>query len=458
MPITSIQLRNFRCFSDSGTIPIRPLTIIFGRNNAGKSSILNSLFLLRQTLDRPEYEEGLNMRGPLYAAGGYSDIVHKHKSRENVSMVFGLRSSREALWRSGQLSLFPRSKSESTEVAGEITLEFSSAEPRPPRLVRFRAQSPTTPVLEIRRGRGRGGPYELWIGGKVVSGERDWRFPSGFLPYIPRFAVHAVRSSPKRADARRLASLLAAELRLTFLNLRAVGAFRTAPERRYDYQGRPPDAADLSGANVVYALIDDTMRRGKERGSLLNSVNQWLKSVGRVRLMGLRRISPTARLYEVRVKDVDSGRWANFSDVGFGIGQALPVLVEGLRTPRGGLFIVEEPEIHLHPDAQLAMADYLVDLSASGRTVIAETHSEALLLRVRKAVAEAQERRGGRVKLPPDHLSILYVQSHGDGTSDVRALRVDELGQVEGWPEGFMNEVTDERLELLGTMTRRSKR
>jgi len=168
------------------------------------------------------------------------------------------------------------------------------------------------------------------------------------------------------------------------------------------------------------------MRRGKLRGTLLRPINRWLARVGRVRLLPLRRISPTARLYELRMRDLDSGRWANFADVGFGIGQALPVLVEGLRTPPAGVFIVQEPEIHLHPDAQLAMADYLVELARSGRNVIVETHSEAVLLRIRGAAIKSGSSRTA-LRLSPEDIAIVHVSGRTTGASAVSSLSVDQL-------------------------------
>ena len=367
------------------------------------------------------------MRGPLYPAGAYADIVHRHQSSQNITMEFDVQA------RFG--------------IHGRIAMEFCSDEPQPPLLVRFRVESPRTSTLEIRRGRGRGGPYELDVGGETLGGERkgNFRFPiNQFLPLIGSEPPRRGRPSLTRDHARRTARVLIQEFEGTLGGLRAVGAFRQAPVRRYDYQGRPSEAIDLSGENVVHALIEDSMRRGKHRGELLASLNEWLKNVGDVRLMPLRRVSPTARLYELRLKDRDSGRWANFADVGFGIGQAFPVLVEGLRTPAGGLFIVQEPEIHLHPDAQLAMADYLVSLSRAGRRVIAETHSEALLLRIRKALASGL--------LGPKEVSIVHVAGRRDGSSLISQLGMDELGQIQGWPEGFMEEVTRERLDLLDKM------
>jgi predicted ATPase len=166
--------------------------------------------------------------------------------------------------------------------------------------------------------------------------------------------------------------------------------------------------------------------------------------------MPLRRISPRTRLYELRLRDTTSGRWANFADVGFGIGQALPVLVEGLRTPPGGLFLVQEPEIHLHPDAQLAMADFLIDLCRAGRHVIVETHSEAVLLRVRKVIAEAADDHNSILK--PEHVSVVYVTSKASGGSRAEQLDLDALGRIPEWPRGFMEDVTEERMQLLSTM------
>ncbi|HEV8400247.1 MAG TPA: AAA family ATPase, partial [Gemmatimonadales bacterium] len=132
-----------------------------------------------------------------------------------------------------------------------------------------------------------------------------------------------------------------------------------------------------------------------------------------------------------------------------------PVLVEGLRTPPSGIFLVQEPEIHLHPDAQLAMADYLIDLARSGRTVIVETHSEAVLLRIRRAAVEHVPSRK-HPRLRPEDISIVHVSGRTTGASAVTPLSVDLLGQIEKWPTGFLEDVTKERLDLLETMTKRA--
>ena len=188
MPINTIQLRDFKCFADSGDIPFAPLTIIFGRNNTGKSSILQSILLLRQTLDSPEYGPRLDLRGPLYQAGSYADIVHQHKASQNVVMEFHVTRDDGTLQRSNWSSV--------------------RMSPSQPRLVRLKIHGRAADPLEIKRGRGRGGPYELFIGEESQGSETDalFRFPqSGFFPLIG--PEPARRGRPKR-DTKRFATSL----------------------------------------------------------------------------------------------------------------------------------------------------------------------------------------------------------------------------------------------------------
>ena len=408
--------------------------MIFGRNNTGKSSILQSLLLLRQTLESPEYGPRLDLRGPHYEAGTYADIVHQHKAKQHVQMEFDLEIS-------------------GVRGAVNIELEFSSDEPHPPRLSPLRIQHRTIDTLQIRRGRGRGGPYELLIGGRLKGGEKAavFQFPlKRFFPLIGDEPPRQGRPNQKHQKSRALARRAIETFENTLMNMRAVGAFRRQPDRRYEYRGRVPETIDATGRFVVDALIEDASRRGGKRGELFRSVNRWLQNVGRVRLNPLRRISTSARIYEIRLRDTDSGRWANFADVGFGIGQAFPVFVEGLRTPPGATFVVQEPEIHLHPDAQLGMADFLVSLANSGRRVIAETHSENLLLRIRLAMLGRNKPRTASLKA--SDVSIIYVTKTREGTSKVIPLEVDELAQIKNWPKGFMEEASGERMEILKGM------
>lgn len=442
MSLTGLTLRNFKSFADSGEITLAPLTVIFGKNNSGKSSILQSLLILRQTTDNPDYGSRLNLRGPLYKAGSYADLVHQHRSAKHV--VFGLQVDGAASTLTGVRG---------RQIRGSIELEFASDEPNPPRLSRLLVRPEATlrdvRRLEIHRGQGAGGPYKMAIGGVNLGGERnaDFRFsPTSFFPIVGFREVTRVGRPNELQDRSRVsARQLIRVVTETLSSIRAVGAFRSEPERNYEFLGTGRSTPASLGADVVNALIEDSTRR-RGRGQLFRSVNHWLKAVGHVRLLPIKNISKKARLFELRLRDTDSGRWANYADVGFGIGQALPVFVEGLRTQKGGLFLVQEPEIHLHPDAQLGMADFLVALVQGGRRVLVETHSEQILLRIRHAILA--KGKNGKPLLPTD-VSILHVGKTKNGTSHVNQLKIDEFGQVENWPPGFLEEATSERLAIL---------
>jgi predicted ATPase len=437
MPLTTIRLRNFKSFVDSGAIALAPLTVIFGRNNTGKSSILQGLLLLRQTLDATADVPRLNLRGPVYVAGAYADVVHNHQTSQNVKLCLGVSAG-------------------GASSEGKLELEFRSDEPQAPRLKRLAITPPEADELVFSPGVGHGGPYELTIGEKNLGVGKKANFVfsvNQFLPVIGEVPSHVGRPSRQeksRTAARQILKAVEDSLRST----RAVGAFRRQPDRRYDYGGRPPEAVDMTGQHVVDALVEDANRR-RNRGDLVRSVNKWLEKVGRVRLMPIRAITRQTRIYEIRLKDTDSGRWANFADVGFGIGQALPVFVEGLRTPEDGTFLVEEPEIHLHPDAQLAMADFLIDLVHAKRQVIVETHSENILLRIRHAVVKrTREGDGSEEGLFKDDISIVHVSKTPDGASHAERLDLDDLGQIKKWPAGFMDEATEERMTIMEEMAK----
>jgi predicted ATPase len=432
MPLTSIRLENFKSFEDSGEIPLAPLTVIFGRNNTGKSSILQSLLILHQTLDAPADVARLNLRGPTYPAGEYSDIVHMHRTRQRV--MFGLRVTTAG-----------------TGMEGLLELEFRSDEPQAPCLSRLTVTTQHADPLTVRRGPGAGGPYELVIDEDNLGGGKKANFAfsvNQLLPLIGEEPSHVGRPNNRRMKSRTAARQVLKAVEESLGATRAVGAFRRQPDRRYEYQGRPPEAADPMGQHVVDALVEDANRR-RHPGELVRNVNKWLERVGRVRLMPISAVTRQAKIYEIRVRDTDSGRWANFADVGFGIGQALPVIVEGLRTPENGTFLVQEPEIHLHPDAQLAMADFLIDLVKTNRRVIVETHSENILLRIRHAVVRHTSEGGGAGGLSKDDISVIHVSRKTGNTSKAERLQLDDLGQITNWPAGFMDEATRERMTIL---------
>lgn len=437
MSFTGLRLSNFKCFADSGEIRLAPLTFLFGRNNSGKSSVLQSLFLLRQSLDAPTYGPRLSLDGHLYAAGTYKDIVHLHGPSRKLSFTISL--------------------SLQDEEQAHLELAFAGKDPQPPRLDHL-AISGEGHSLGIWPGPGHGGPYHLWIGETDRGGEAKAKFSfpvNGFFPLLGDEPPQIGRPSQARKQTREFSRRVLRQVEDLLRGIRVIGPFRAPPERRYEFKGSTPPSVDATGRDVVNALIESSLAgSGKRaRGELLHAVNRWLEKVARVKLLPMKAMDRAGKLFELELRDTESGRFANFADVGFGIGQALPVLVEGLRTPKGGAFIVQEPEINLHPDAQLAMADFLFELSQSGRQVIVETHSEHVLLRIRRRLL-SDTKKG---IISQEHVSMIYIGTDTNGAGRAIPLKLDELAQIENWPAGFFQEATSERMALLAAMAARGE-
>lgn len=123
----------------------------------------------------------------------------------------------------------------------------------------------------------------------------------------------------------------------------------------------------------------------------------------------------------------------SIADVGFGLSQVLPVVVALLTARPGQLVYLEEPEIHLHPRAQVALAQLLADAAIRGVRVVAETHSSLLLLAVQALVAEGA--------LPRELVALHWFSQTPDGMTDVKSAELDEAGAFGDWPEDF-DEVT----------------
>ena len=155
---------------------------------------------------------------------------------------------------------------------------------------------------------------------------------------------------------------------------------------------------------------------------------------------------------EVALRDFEKGILVAPSDVGVGISQMVPVVVSALRR-HDGLLAIEQPELHVHPAIQVGIGDLLIravrldpDRLHSGKTVLIETHSEHIMLRLLRRIRETTEKAlpPGVAGLKPDDLSVIYVEGSDDGVR-FRPLGVDQTGEFrDHWPHGFFDERGEE--------------
>jgi len=484
--ITAITLKNFKSFQASQPLHLKPVTCVIGRNSSGKSTLIQAIMLLRQSLEHralgsriPE----LNLNGPLLDAGSFRDVVYRHDTSNPLGFSFdmsldprshfGLVEARDPLVALDVPRLpfrrifrpigFHELRREvlqrrSKTYRASVSLEYL---PQPP-------FGPTLRTLSINID-GLGSVFfRLTIGKKRVQHWRTYMkdlpnkglelfFPrDSFLPFVDIRSRSRRRSETE--ELRRFVSLssLAFSEITQFLNdTKLVGPFRTPPERRYPFTGFGALDTGLSGERAVDLLIAESLLR-PPTDHLRRAVSYWLERLKLANRIDVKNLARRANIFEVQVSGAGGVSTANFADVGFGVSQILPVLVQGLLVPRGGTFIVQQPEIHLHPDAQADLADFFLYLASQGVNSLIETHSEYFLVRLRRRLAEGikvqtigipGERPIPSPGLGVNDISVLYVQPRREGMP--REIKIGKSFQFEDLPEGFMNQSVEDRLAIM---------
>ena len=222
-----------------------------------------------------------------------------------------------------------------------------------------------------------------------------------------------------------------------FTHLYYLGPLREYPKRDYAWTGTEPADVGLRGERVVHALLAAEKRGdriGARRGSktLVQCIAYWLKELGLIHDFSLDPIARDSNYYRVRVQKSPTSAKVLITDVGFGVSQILPVLVLCYYVPVGSTILLEQPEIHLHPSAQAALADVFIDAIKKRHVqIILESHSEHLLRRLQRRVAEQ--------KLAPEDIALYFCDMQ-DGKSKLNPLRMDLFGNVENWPKDFFGD------------------
>jgi predicted ATPase len=167
----------------------------------------------------------------------------------------------------------------------------------------------------------------------------------------------------------------------------------------------------------------------KENSSRYEDLNVDLQCIGLARNVFAHRVDDaTIELLVNRAEDYPNDM-VSIADVGFGVSQTLPVLVALRAAELGQLVYLEEPEIHLHPRAQVKLADILADAAKRGVRIVAETHSSLLLRAIQTLIAKGT--------LPPGLVCLHWFSRDNDGVTNVRSAAPDENGAFGDWPEDF---------------------
>ena len=204
--------------------------------------------------------------------------------------------------------------------------------------------------------------------------------------------------------------------------------------------------------SVHYPIPPDEEFKGKysfANGRLVDAVQKWLERMGLAEQFYTEMISKVGYQLSVRPRGVKKD--LDLMSLGVGVSQVLPTIVMALLAPKDSVLIFEQPEVHLHPKVQSVLGDFFLGIVGCGKQCIVETHSEHLINRIRRRIAESSD------ETILQRLGIYFVELK-DGVSQFRAVETNEYGAILDWPADFFDEAEKESSTLVrAAMEKRRK-
>lgn len=404
--LTKIVVTGFKSLVKQAVIEIRPLTLLAGANSSGKSSIMQPLLLLKQTLEAP-YDPGpLLLDGPNVRFTAAEQFLSR---QQNLSAHCFVSFATD----NASIScMFQQNKQAMLEILATQYYDQDN-NPQGPLIL-----TPDTRMTFDEFATKSHRAEDLY---KALKGISDGPF-SDWATQRRRCYLEAVWE-PMTADSDPL-HIFHSPLQTLPTEVIHLPGLRGNPERTYKISA-VADKFPGTFEHYVASLIHHWQQTNDDR---LTTLTAQVQRLGLAETVQAQRQNGSS--VEVKVGfSADENFMVSVADVGVGVSQVLPVLVALLVAQPGQLVYIEQPEIHLHPRAQVALAEILATAARRGVRVVAETHSSLLLLAMQTLVAEE--------KLAPELTMLNWFERDAQGISRISSTELDERGAFGEWPEDF---------------------
>ena len=442
----SIYLENFRCFHHKQEARMAPVTLLVGANSTGKTSFLA---LIRALWDIAYEQQRPDFKTEPYDLGSFDEIAH-HR---------GARGGRSEHFEAG-FSVDARSHGRLDE-SFEFTFGKRGVAPVP---IRRRLTQGTTWLEETFAANGK--PHVMQMGTDKgcweTRGPADetsnraaellvdsWLLLSAALrkgSTATSTSVQPLDSSPAlvESDIDNLSRLITPRFDLPQRPF-ASAPVRSKPRRTHDPSGFQ---ADPEGAYIPMLLADMFSHNEDTWQELKAGLETFGRASGLFDEIKIKRLGPRdSEPFQIQVRKFGGrlkGPPRNLIDVGYGVSQVLPVITELLRTDRKtSLYLLQQPEVHLHPSAQAALGSLFCQVASRHRQLVVETHSDYLIDRIRMDV------RDGTTSLKPEDVSLLFFELD-DLEVNIHSLQIDSEGNIRNAPAGYRRFFLEETHRSLG--------
>lgn len=463
---TVIDIKNFKAFSEWQSLTLAPITLIYGPNSSGKSSIIHSIMLLKQSLTRPSTQGGLVSNGEYVDLGDYSSMVNGHDISKEISFRLSYTPSKNKNNQDGRSNAFGNSHLRSYELfyaysgtdnnstyegfsyLKRIDITLTNEKKAPILFTAFSSYLREGNKDSLSKRISSAKKFSLLtedsLADYIDRRTRDWdKQKIGDIKKVlqrTEFQTDLNFSTPCMAvtDLKPSSGLpmttgiivnyamgeTASDLKEKLASVTYLGPLRSHPSRFYAPKGDQNESVGKLGENVARFIYEQSPE-------ITEKINHWFKLFEIPYELSARSIGDnvTGTVICLQLRDIRSNVVVGPSDVGFGIGQMLPIIVEGI-VREDSVICVEQPEIHLHPRLQAHLADFIIETSKKNQWII-ETHSESLLLRLQNRVYQG---------LSKDKVSINYVEPTNNG-GEIISIPLDDEGDFcREFPDGFFEE------------------
>ena len=442
--LNRIKLDRFKAFKDAD-IQFRRITVIAGQNSSGKSSILQAVNAICQSTLGRSFPFDLILNGDRAHLGGFKNVVNGHNAKNSFGITVWFQDEEIEISLGGTYKksdeeghLFPRLVSIGDSEIGDLLIEWNQKKQRfslratpSESLIESEKEQVNSAVRRLLRSEGKdkvesflrsvgtddpAGAVEavsqllLAAADEVRSGiefETD-----RFSTFIQKISNHAFYEPYRRRATEALSRFRR--------NCAYIGPVRAHPARYYPIAGA--DSIDSSGEGMSRVLA-----KWKDRRSSL--ISELKAALAQLELAAdLSAVVEHDEFLKVLVRPHGRSTQDSLADVGFGLSQVMPMLVADLNLSSGGLLLVNQPEIHLHPSSQALLANYFAG-RIRRRQYIVETHSEYLINRLRLLVAKGE--------LSSADVGIVYCGKDGKGGSRIYPVDIEADGSLSGAPDDF---------------------